>query len=616
MATEGASTMASSSASESSEKSEAIKKATELTAQGKRNMVCGEVPKAVNFYEEAVQLLVKACGELSRDCADAYFNCGSALLELGRMETSVLGAALDGVDVEEEKEEEANEQFEKPLENDSLERQELRKEVYEAMAEGEREEELKKTEAKPGQLLVTQGETPLGDETEMDNTSTDTSCEGSKQKTVDNDKSVNDKDLSHEGMEDEQSTVTAAASKEGREESRSLKPEDENSNVVDNQIDKADGASKECSVDKKLSSGDGESVDGKSKELTTGHGPEIEIAKTTGESKESSDLTDAAKDATGEVGEDADAEEEEEEENTAEDKESQEAEVEGEDKEEDVPNFQLSWEYLDLAKVIYLKSDAVEDQLKAAECYIKLGELSMETEQHATAAEDLEQALKIQQKFLSVDDRLIAETHYQLGLAYGLGKEFELSIKHYTQAIEVIEAKIASLSKLVEAAKDDKDKPESEQVKKYQDEIKELQELIPEMRNKIEDSKEEAKDMEKMKDMAKEILGFSGSSKKFDSPTKKSEPSASDRTIDVDENGQRKATDIAHLVRKKRKPDNDDLHVPNGQQTKKVRQDDSSTEVSTADTNTSSGMDVSGSDDKLNTEQNTSEKAAAEPVAF
>lgn len=57
----------------------------------------------------------------------------------------------------------------------------------------------------------------------------------------------------------------------------------------------------------------------------------------------------------------------------------------------------------------------------------------------------MEHALKIQQKFLPVDDRLVAETHYQLGLAYGLGKEFELSIKHYTQAIDVIEAKIGMI---------------------------------------------------------------------------------------------------------------------------------------------------------------------------
>ena len=63
-------------------------------------------------------------------------------------------------------------------------------------------------------------------------------------------------------------------------------------------------------------------------------------------------------------------------------------------------------------------------------------------EQHDTAATDMESALEIQKKYLSEDDRIIAETHYQLGLAYGLGKEFEKAIKQYQSAIGVIEAKI------------------------------------------------------------------------------------------------------------------------------------------------------------------------------
>uniref|UniRef100_A0A0B7ABE9 Tetratricopeptide SHNi-TPR domain-containing protein n=1 Tax=Arion vulgaris TaxID=1028688 RepID=A0A0B7ABE9_9EUPU len=363
---------AAASSSDSSEKIEIVAKASELLAQGKRNMVCGEIPKAVNLYEEAVQMLVTSCGELSRDCADAYFNCGSALLELGRMETSVLGAALDGVDVEEEKEEEANEQFEKPPESEATE------------------------------------------------------------------------DVEEDDAEDEEESITE--DKEGEE-------------------------------------------------------------------------------------------------------------IEGEEKEEDVPNFQLAWEYLDLAKVIYLKSESADDQLKVAECHIKLGEISMETEQHVTAAEDIECALKIQQKLLPADDRLIAETHYQLGLAYGLGKDFALAIQHYTKAIGVVEAKIVSLKKLLELAavdEDNKENQESDHAKKYKDEIKELQELIPEMRNKIDDAREESKDMDKMKQMAIEALGFSGPSKNFASPTKRTESNAGDKNTDVDENGEKKATDIAHLIRKKR----------------------------------------------------------------
>jgi len=56
------------------ERIEVMKQAEDLMAKGKRNMVCGEVPKAVNLFEEAVKLLVNTYGDMSRDCADAYYH--------------------------------------------------------------------------------------------------------------------------------------------------------------------------------------------------------------------------------------------------------------------------------------------------------------------------------------------------------------------------------------------------------------------------------------------------------------------------------------------------------------------------------------------------------------
>jgi len=280
----------SSSQIDSTEKNQMMKVVEDLMAQGKRNMVCGEVPKAVSNFEEAVKLLVTNCGEMSRDCADAYFHCGGALLELCRMESNVLGSALDGVDVEEEKDEKDSEQFEKPPADDD--------QNGENEAEGENET-------------------------------------------------------------------------------------DDGENAEENEADDGENAEE---------NGDGEKDDG-----------------------------------------------------------------------DDVSHFQLAWEYLDVAKVIYLKNEDKDDQLKAAECLIKLGELSMENEQHDTAATDLESALAIQKKHLQNDDRIIAETHYQLGLAYGLGKEFEKAIYQYQQAIVVIEAKIVSLSKLIEEKEADSNNKENKE---------------------------------------------------------------------------------------------------------------------------------------------------------
>merc|ERR550519_508802 len=47
-------------------------------------------------------MLVSLKGEMGVECAEAYFYYGKALLELSRVESGVLGNALDGVDMESE----------------------------------------------------------------------------------------------------------------------------------------------------------------------------------------------------------------------------------------------------------------------------------------------------------------------------------------------------------------------------------------------------------------------------------------------------------------------------------------------------------------------------------
>lgn len=52
-----------------------------------------------------------------------------------------------------------------------------------------------------------------------------------------------------------------------------------------------------------------------------------------------------------------------------------------------------------------------ESQLKAAESSLKLGEVSLETEQYEQAINDLEACLKIQKEHLDSFDRAVAETY-------------------------------------------------------------------------------------------------------------------------------------------------------------------------------------------------------------
>ncbi|KAK7100670.1 hypothetical protein V1264_023581 [Littorina saxatilis] len=405
----------STSGSPTKDKMDARLKATNLLAQGKRNMVCQEIPTAVQQFQDACQLLSGAYGEMAKECADAYFQYGSALLELARMEQGVLGNALDGVDVDAEDDAEPNnkEQFE-PVDK---------------IGDGA-------------------GKTDKGDE---------------KKDTEDGEE--------EEEEDDEE---------EGEEEGDEVESQEE------------------------------------------------------GEKKE------------------------------------------GEEDPEDISNLQLAWEVLELSKVIYSKEENKESQLKAAESSLKLGEVSLETEQYEQAINDLEACLKIQKEHLDSFDRAVAETHYQLGLAYHMNKQFEKAVENFKAAVNCLETKIEKLQIIV------KEKPPKEQsqwvdpAESAEKEIKEIETILPEIKEKITDAVDESKSLDDFKTMAKEAMGsaFSavagsttetgfgsgdGSSK---SPVKSAE--------------EKKALDISHLIRKKRKPDEEEKEVEKEVESKKAKQDESS----------------------------------------
>merc|ERR1712098_427238 len=61
------------------------------------NLLVGNIPDAVSDFARSCELLAKQFGETNVECADAYYYCGKALLEMARLENGVLGNALDGV---------------------------------------------------------------------------------------------------------------------------------------------------------------------------------------------------------------------------------------------------------------------------------------------------------------------------------------------------------------------------------------------------------------------------------------------------------------------------------------------------------------------------------------
>ncbi|XP_071952242.1 protein HGV2-like isoform X2 [Antedon mediterranea] len=380
-----------------------------LMAKGKRNLVVGEVLQAVQAFQEASGLLASKYGETAHECGEAYFKYGTALLELARMETGVLGNALDGVPEDADSDDDTS-NLKGP------EREQIFKDVYSAMAEDS--EERKKANAKK------------------------------------------ESDASGDGKE-----------------------------AVVN-----DGA---------------------------------------GGSKDESTADDEAETA------------------------------------EDISNFELAWEMLELARVIFLDEDK-QKQLQIAHVHLTLGELSMETENYNQSIKDFHKCLELRGKHLDEDDRLLAETHYSLGLVYGLDKDFEKSIESYEKSLNVIDLRIKNLHTTLkehEAGEEDEKDCSEHSPEDITKEIKELEALIPDINSKIEDSKEMKKNVsDSVKaTFASSAFGQSSSSATVNvikaKPTQKTE----------------NATDVSHLMRKKRKPDEND-----GNDSKKSKNEAPSTNGSAA----------------------------------
>merc|ERR1719175_5343 len=85
--------------------------------------------------------------------------------------------------------------------------------------------------------------------------------------------------------------------------------------------------------------------------------------------------------------------------------------------EEDPSNLQLAWEMLELAKVVYSK------QLEAGE--------------------DIQECLKKEEN-LPKDARIVAETHYQLGVAQGFNSQFDEAVESLKNAINILKSRIAN----------------------------------------------------------------------------------------------------------------------------------------------------------------------------
>ena len=113
----------------------------------------------------------------------------------------------------------------------------------------------------------------------------------------------------------------------------------------------------------------------------------------------------------------------------------------------------------------------------------------------------------MQETLLPADDRLLAETNYQLGLAHSFADDYDPALKHIESAVAIIKTRISNktdvLAKKEVTIKEDMDVSKlDEDIKKIVNEVREMQKVLPELEDKIADIKEtKASCMEKLKAM-------------------------------------------------------------------------------------------------------------------
>ena len=166
-----------------------------------------------------------------------------------------------------------------------------------------------------------------------------------------------------------------------------------------------------------------------------------------------------------------------------------------EDLDEEVSYLQNAWEMFETAKLVYSKNfdhDPIFKNKHIAECLIKLGEISIEEEQYAKAIDDIKEAIDVQEllPLVSRDERILAESYYQFGLAYQLSEKYSLAGQQYQKSVNILQFKIDKLKSLV-----DEKKSEDEKVI-LNEEILEIESILPEIVMKLEEIREQENQVE------------------------------------------------------------------------------------------------------------------------
>lgn len=504
-----------------------LKHAMMLLASGKRDFLVKDYSSAVTSLGECCEVFARIYGDGAIECGDPLFYYGRALLELARLEAGVIDNVLDGVPEEDDCD---NSQVEDPEKCTEEEKDNVTDEVMAAIEENFNDLEKLKEEKAKKEAAASNGEaTKSNGEAKVTNGDEKTNGDAAE---TNGDVEMKADDVTMK-TDDVTTSETEKKTPDESSEQNSAEEEDEEGGEEEDGEAEAEGDQEMANEDEPSAKEDAESIG------SNEAGPS------------------SAKEVT-----DKSATEQEE--------------------EEDPSNLQLAWEVLDLAKSVFHKQlDKLEEdsplkadvESKLNETYMTLGEVSIENEDYNQAIEDLTTCLKRRQKTLPEDSRIIAETHYQLGVALGFNKQFDEAVNALNDAIGVLQLRIENLK----AEKESKDPSKAEDIFYTRErEIAEIEGLIPEIHEKIADTNDMKK--EELAKTAGEELSAGGSGSKIEATN-----GETNGTVNGDST--KSVSNIGHLVKKRKKSEESGEAETNGTDSAKKPHIDSEAAAATSNGN-------------------------------
>lgn len=371
---------------------EDYEKAQKTFQLGKKNLFLNKIDESVNNIGDACNIYTTKFGEFDPQCAEIYYFYGRALLELARVESTVLGNALNGVPEESGPIDDSR--YGNPDDVEAEEKQDISEKVINALCDSDEKAAETTTNAEEAATVMT--------------------------------------------------TETAAATTEP---------------VV----------------------------------------VETAAAVVPTESAAKTEETTEKKEENAE--EEGDEEEEEDDaEDVDEDVSKNDEQVKDEAEADEISNLQRSWEMFELAKLVYSKNfenDLTFKNKRIAECLLKLGEISVEQEIYDQAITDITESIRLQEEQKEErDERMLAESFYQLGLAQQCFNLITEANESYQKSINIMQLRIEKLgAKLIQLGEDAENESERTTIK---DEINDLNELLPEMTGKLEELTEQGQQSMKL----------------------------------------------------------------------------------------------------------------------